>query len=833
MKPSAADLTLARSQPQQVELYLNIYEPAPMLMARVNNNINRGEQDIPFGVVITGSVGNVEANYVLLVGATEGGNELGTVRVRSASGTYIKVAENSHIGWCSGAYLTVLAYVDVEAIYPRIIQKPGDPEDVIFYKDYDIAYTNQNDKMGSFVCMGPHRAAFRDPASGKVSLYWSSSGTYNVDGASLTFAWEFEGGTPSTSSARTPGFVEYDTAGDYVTKLTVTRADAAVSDVGYRFVSIKDRPDAGPKRPFTKWEMESLAGSRGEGGWTTHIKMREPVPDSKLRDGALVVIFSDEYYGSTHQAIGTNAEHCESIFFVGYILKGSISYDYKQGVAEFDCGSITEMMKQAQGFAISCQDTTLAKTDTWYKINALSIQRALYHYMRWHSTVLNVCDFQYFEPDRYIQYFDTDRESLYDAVARFIETGVKGELVADRQGKLWGEIGAGATHTARTSIPLSFRMDRKDWGSNPPSNAGPDAAKSVHGGQGPTFTERLFPEVSYLEYGGIAYSGISTGTWKAMLACSPGDAPNYKGSANQISGLILTTQAALNQLVGDMYAYANSQYPEAAFSLNGAYKFMDLAPLERFQVNVDAGDTPRGIALINEPFHITSQDFTYFPKEKALLQTAHMAQLVNGTMGQTIPVPNPPKDGGTTKPPKVPNIPWSWPVATGTVSHNPAATYYGVFNADAVVSETINDDGIDIYNSASAEWTIHPGCGHIIVAPEAGWYLIEGAAQIYQTSSPTLTEGKNYFFVSLTVYESFTPPNTFGDLVAAPSFGGGPSVQEVSVAGLTEKTISGHCSYLIWLDTNWAVSLFMKGYGEAPDDYEMRTSRIGVILLSK
>jgi hypothetical protein len=235
---SASDLTLLRTQPHFEQLFLSVYSPTTLFSAQVNGSISQGERIIPYHNS-SGSYANVFPNSVLLVGTAAGLSDIGRGRIRSVNGTSFTVAENYDIPWASGQYLTAINYVDLNPIYPRIVSGTavnGDP--VIFYKDYDIAYTNQNTILGAFPCAGPHRAAFISGSS--AAMYWDASGTNHVNGDSLTYAWVFEGGSPGTSSAKTPGWVNYSTPGHYKTKLTVTGSGGS-TDITYRFVSIYPR----------------------------------------------------------------------------------------------------------------------------------------------------------------------------------------------------------------------------------------------------------------------------------------------------------------------------------------------------------------------------------------------------------------------------------------------------------------------------------------------------------------------------------------------------------------------------------------------------------------
>ncbi len=597
---SPQDDLLTRSQPQEMHLYLSLYQPETVWAARLNTPppTGTGNRIIQYTAVSTGTTAAILPNFAMLVGSQPGLADYGAVRVRNVNTTGVAnsltVAENSHVNWVSGAYLTILNYVDVEAIYPRIIQTTVGVISATFYKDFDIPYSNQNSILGSFVCMGPHRAAFRDPASGLAQLYWSSSGSYNTEGQAMSFQWEFEGGTPTGSTLRDPGYVTYSNPGHYRTRLTITTSGTGpglgASDTGYRFVSIYDQPDAGPNRPIVEWEIQDLNGTRKQGGYTGRVKIWERVGPEFVRDGQLVVMFSDDYYGGVRKNIGGNAENCAGIFWVGYVMKNTIIYDYKEGTTEFQISSISEMMKQAQGFGVSCQDDK--NPDTWFKILHLSVQRAMYHYLRWHSTAAQVADFQYTGDDRDVQYFDSNRESMYDAVGKFLETGLKGELVADRQGKLWAEIGPQGVQNMLTAYPFLTSLGQNDVASNPKTNSVAISSKSARVSNGPQITERIFPEVSYVEYGGIVYSH-NTGASIAILSGGPGVTPSYKGDIDHMEGMILTSQDQLNQIVGSSYAYQNSQYPEVAFPLTGSMKQIDIAPLQVVMFTTDPTQNPR------------------------------------------------------------------------------------------------------------------------------------------------------------------------------------------------------------------------------------------------
>lgn len=621
---TANELETIRSQPKISELNLSIFQPRSIMSCQVNNgSIANGAMIIAYDTVSLGGYASVEAGMTLLVGTSAGNDDVGRVRIRSVTSSQFVVAENS-LSWEDDLYLTVLRYWEVWPVYPRIINDPTDAENVIFYKDYDIAYTDQNEKYGAFACAGPHRAAYIDESTGKAKIYWSSEDTYPIKGTVTAYDWEFEGGFPTGSTSASPGYIEYPTPGHYVTRLKVNTS-LGIIDTTYRYVSIYHKPGYGSSIPPQKWQVQNLGGSRGEGGYSFSIRLYENL--DLINDGAIVVLWGDDYYGGTKAALGGDSTGNSNIFLVGYILKGTIHYNYAYSYVDFRVGSITEQMKICEGFSVSVEDT--ASPTTWFQLQDMTVDRAIYHYLKWHSTILSITDFIYTgDGSQRVQYFDSDRGSLFDAIDNFLRSGVVGQITSNRQGRIYGEVNVEAVHNATGTFSPIMTLDKRDWINEPVIN------------------ESLSTQVSYLEMGGIAY-GSATGSanYGALLACAPGDAPFYRGKASRMSGLILDSQTHLNNLVGDVIANRNSKYPTIEVPLAGSYKNLDIAPQEAVRVIINAEDTVRGVA-IDSPYVSNGLSYTYDHKIGLLLANTTLGVVTSGKAGKTIEIPVIPDDGG-------------------------------------------------------------------------------------------------------------------------------------------------------------------------------------------
>ena len=628
--PTSEELLLLNTHPQQTQLYLSIYEPEIAFICQPTGSYNSSTQSIDYINLVSGSYTNARDFYyqVALIGTTPNKDDVGRTWVRSATDTTIRFVESDHINWMAAQYITVLKLTEIIPVYPRIIQNPADETDVIFYKVWDIAYTNQNSILGTFVNMGSNYAGFIDGGTGTV--YWSASGTYNLLGDALTYSWEFEGATITGSSDHTPGNVYYSTPGHYRTILSVESASGRI-DTSIRYVSMYDRPGVGDNVPIINWELYDLSGSRDSSGYSARVRVRSDVSKDIVRDGALVIIFGEDWYGNTKQSISANHLGRETIKFVGYIEDGSIEYDYADGYIEFNVISSTNFMSICECF--SCSVESKSSPTTWYELLDMDCRRATYHYLAWQSSVLLCCDLEFKNfDDRYIQYFDADRTSLYDAINTVISGARLGRVVSDRLGKIWIEQEIEAINNCATTLPVTMQITKNDWIGTP------------------IIEERQMNDVSFIEIGGISFDPTD-GSFGAFLSVAPGVSPAYRGKIEKTQGLALLDQDELNILSGNMYAQRNSRYPNIDMALRGNFSNLDIAPQEQLQLNIEEEDTPRKLVFVDKSFSLRSIAWTWDSTNQVLLPRISLSEITQGFNGTTVVIPDvPPTTGGPLPP---------------------------------------------------------------------------------------------------------------------------------------------------------------------------------------
>lgn len=665
---TSTELNLLRSRPHETNLWLSIYKPPTVFACRVKNPAAApGLRIVAYDTVTTGAWTNLRYGMTMYVGTTLGGRDIGRIRIKTADASAIIVAENSDINWADTLYLTVVNFYEINAMYPRMdTPDPADLTQQVWYKDWDLAYTNQNSNLGSLVCMGSHYAGFMSTPTGTCDVYYSASGTlaFELPNSNYSCSWNFEGASITGSTANTPGYVSYGTPGHYTTRLFVTNNNTGATDTSYRHISIYNRPENGTSVPILNWELLSLDGSRDAGGYQGRIKIRESTED--VVDGALIVIFADDAYGGTKGSIGGNAKNRQTIFFVGYILDGSISYNYEDSSVEFNVGSPTEVMKLSQGLVTSVRSSSDPAGEdavdndipsAWALLKDMNCRRAMYHYLRWHSTVMMTNDFMFNGTDQYIEYFDADRESLYDGINNLMKGTLYGDVVCDRQGRIYAEVSVAATDLAASSFPAAMTIFKQEWLGTP------------------VIEESFNYKLSYLEMGGIQFTIAPTGTFggtsAGYLSCAPGTSPAYRGNVQTLEGLAINSQAYLNDLSGNVFAYLNSKYAHVEFELDGNYRNLDIAPQEIVSVDLIASDTPQKLVWNSKAFHPTGMSWNYNPQKGILLPTLTLHEVTQGYDGTTIIIPPIPPVDIPVVPPVPPFVipPFvipTWPTGTST-----------------------------------------------------------------------------------------------------------------------------------------------------------------------
>jgi plastocyanin len=325
---TSPELVLLRGDTQFTKLYLAVFQPNTIYTARLNGV--PASNDRVYQVTYDGGSGtlaNVKANMTMYVGTVAGAYDLGMCRIRKTPGaTTFYIGLTSSIAWADNAYLTIVDDFELDAKHATIAS-------AVLSMDVDVAYSDQHLDFSPVPVLGTHAVAWLDAAT--VDVAFDASDSWVIDSSISTYAWTAPGCASIADDTTTTPTITYDTPGCYSVYCTVTAANGK-STLGVRHVFVYDRTD---NPPTTVFQLSQCIGDNQTGGWMFDMSMQAEASLSEIRDRALVVLFAEDWYGTTNQSIGPVLNR-ENIICVGRIVGESLRWDTERSISPFKVFSI-------------------------------------------------------------------------------------------------------------------------------------------------------------------------------------------------------------------------------------------------------------------------------------------------------------------------------------------------------------------------------------------------------------------------------------------------------------------------------------------------------------
>ncbi|HSW62704.1 MAG TPA: hypothetical protein VLH56_05255 [Dissulfurispiraceae bacterium] len=546
--------------PSASELCLAIWKPAVVFSCRVNGapSSNDGILQLTYDGA-TGTYTDVQPGMTCYVGTSAGAYNKGMVRIRKAlSATVLYIGETSEIQFEDNDYLTV---VEEFGLWARHIRRFGDE-----WRIDAVDYTDQHNNYAPVVNIGPI-AAVLWKAGNEVSFSPDASGSWVVGGSITSYSHGSNGASAIADGGTAQPTITYDAAGQYLRSCTVQAATGRI-DTGYRYVFVFD--NANP--PITQFALtQPPMGSRDDGGWSFAVRMYDEAALADVRDRALCVLFTKD----TPTAMGEDGNHA-NILAVGWIGGESIEYNSQYGTVNFTVYGAHYWLANMTAFPAGLKDTTGTPT-SWLRMNTLTVDKALWHFLHWRCTASNILDIRVTGDTRRLSATEASLGGLWEQMIT-ISGAILAKPACDRFGRLYVEIPANLTSIAdRAGIPIVMTLTGADWR---------DTLR---------IERRTRGEVGQIEIGGIAWTGLVA---TPLFARSPGKVMGRHGAVEKpFDTLALADQDQCVQLAGLIMGQRNNPYPVVSFTLAQDNRFIDICPLQYLHLDVEAGDTPRGLAL--------------------------------------------------------------------------------------------------------------------------------------------------------------------------------------------------------------------------------------------
>jgi hypothetical protein len=510
----------------------------------------------------SGTLGNVLVGMTLLVGTSAGSRDKGTVRIRKTPGaSTFYIGATSEVEWANDLYLTVIDDFELRAKLPQVLSDQ-------IYVDWDVTYVDQHANFAPVPVMGPH--AVLKLIDGSVDFEPDGSGSWVLGSTISSYAWAAPGASATADLNTNSPTITYNSPGWKRISCTVTAGNGK-SSTGYRRVYVYDDEHL----PAEDFELISCHGDVDNGGWQFEIALRDEAEEADVVENALVVLFAEDWYGSTQQSLGYLAGY-ENVITLGRIDGESIEYDGEKGTVNFKVLGSNELMKH-----ISTDPAYYTNAETpadWDEFSSPTVDKALFDLLYWRSTATMVMDVFLSGDTRRMPEIELSIDKIWSQIEKIAEQRMLARPCCDRYDRLFVEIPAQLVAVAnRSSIPVVMAITKDDWGDQ-------------------IDIDRKFPEVGMVELSGI----VDDTPEQRIMSRAPGNAIANFGKVESFDNLVFDNQTHANTLSALYYAWLNNPFPWVDMPLKQNNRMADLCPNQYITLTVAAADTPREIEWTNK-----------------------------------------------------------------------------------------------------------------------------------------------------------------------------------------------------------------------------------------
>lgn len=556
---TSGQLATSRSERQFSKLFLAIHNPVVVFSCRVNQTFTSKDKVVQFTYDgATGTYTDVLPGMTVWLGTSAGAWDAGQVRARKTpTSAIIYTGENSDVFWADDLYVTVVDEFGFWAKHPRVLS------DGTAYMDYDVAYTDQHENFAPVPVMGTHHCLWLTGAS--VSVDMDASESWCPAAGVMTYLWTSTGGSLSGETTATPTFTA-TAAGVYRVDCAVTVG--GVTSTGRRYVFVYDSSNL-PYKPTLKKEA---SGSYDRGGWDFAVGIVGNADQTVIRDRALVVLFSMDFYNGIETSLG-QIPGSENIKAVGWISGESINVNPVESTTTFEVNGPHAWLETLEEFIDGVEDCAGAST-AWTAIENLTVDRCLWHLITWRSTTSTIMDVYPSGDSRQALALQSGEGNLWSQI-NDNASAIAAKATCDRFGRMFVEVNLQLIPEAdRGTIPEILTLTKKDW----------QGAISI--------TRNVVSKSSQVVLSGVHYETGTEGS--AIFSLSPGHVFKRYGSTISIERMLLVDQAQANELAGLVLGWNNHEFD---FEVNCASNngMVDICPNQYVALSILAADNSRGI----------------------------------------------------------------------------------------------------------------------------------------------------------------------------------------------------------------------------------------------
>ncbi len=581
---SNADLNTLRSNPHFSRLGLLIFRAPVIYSGQISGSPAQGATTITLSGV--SQTETPVLHYTLVAGSSAGNDDGGKTRFKSLAGSTLTVAANS-IEWQTYPFISILREILPWSIIPDLANDK---------MDGTKTYSDENTNFHPLGRIGPPAWGFKN----ETIKFYSNSQSVAAGASISSHSWSFPDGSPSTSSsagsAGTPVEVTWAaTTGHIPHYFTYTATDSnGKTHTRYNPVWILDNFE----ECYCNFELESLSGDYGSGGWQARIRVFGDATTSEFPQDAMIMLVAEDYYAGFQTSVGGNWDHRENVVFVGWIVRDTVFKDDEDGAVSFEVFGPVPRMNQLTSWPANLEDR--ASPAAWNQLKSMTCDLAAFHVFTERSTLDHICDINLSGNTRRLRYVDIPESKLNTQVDDYCLSPIGAKGLSDRQGQIYLSRNPNLRPTAeRTALNTVMAVELGDVRADPGLELGVE--------------EQEF-QVAQVDFIAFKYSGEDV---EPLYSLVP-ENQYASGNIEKVDGVRADDQDEANVLSGMYLANFNNIFREVKFP-TWNYRVFDIVPEEYTTLTLVASDTQRGIVWTNQKLICRNISISYDRDREAIL----------------------------------------------------------------------------------------------------------------------------------------------------------------------------------------------------------------------
>lgn len=561
------------------KFHLYIHQPEAVFKARVNMaSVTYPLTELTYNAVTLGAYTDIEPDMTLLLGTTEGDDDLGRVRIKSladADTIFIprtaRGVEDGTLEVTASAYITVLDDFRVWAKIPYF-----DVENGIDYKDGTQEVLDHNVDIPPVANAGAGFADYIDSISSVITVDFDASLSIAVaDGATITtYAWDVKDGTITVGTSADAQITATFPAGFRWVTVTVTDSNGKFHTARCPVLAVDPDDDV-------TVESYQLTQRLEKSGQTVSIDIYKDLARDTYLDGTLVMFWWDE------PATPSDRDHMK---FIGWLDTentriGRVKTGIRRSLS-FQALDINGKLNKLPGFPQALyreeeKDSEDNPALPWGYMPSLDMHKSLIYLLFWHSTALELGDF----------ILPAGLQS-YDAMRLDSGAGTLFSQVDQQAQKIVPDHYFTCNSKGQMEIKRDWMLD--DVGSRPIASP----IITVSEWNNLSYEYNRHPKIHVLRSGAIGVStdwiddGQGNDTLPTFFSIAPGDSATFSQGTSESTeneGLTLS-QDDLNRSEGHRYARLNSRFGMFSFDDPTVVDFWEYEPalFNRVQFNLSS-----------------------------------------------------------------------------------------------------------------------------------------------------------------------------------------------------------------------------------------------------